>query len=551
VTARVLEGWSFADTWEAIADAHPDYLAQSHGERRFTWKQFDERADRIARALLDAGVSHQGKVAIYLYNCPEYLESVFASFKAGAVPVNTNYRYCEEELVYLWENADVEAVVFDSAFQGMCDKLRRRLPHIRCWIRVSLGGSDTAKSAAPEWVIPCVECTASAPPGRIRASWGRSGEDLLLLYTGGTTGMPRGVMWSQDRLFRFLEFQSGRHHPATTDIGAFAVSLSKPGPKVAPAAPLMHGAGMLFSLSALNRAGSVVTLTERSFRAESLLDALASEQVNGTILVGDAFAKPFVDALDNNPGRWAVPRLNVILSTGAVLSTRSKERILAHFPQVLIVDALGSSETGSIAKRTSSSASNATAFALGPNSRVIGEDGQEVSPVAGRTGRLAVSGYIPLGYYKDPVKTSEAFVIVNGEEFAFTGDWVQCCDIEGSVRLLGRGSTCINTGGEKVFAEEVEEVLETHPLVADTVVLGVPDQRFGETVTAVVQLVPGAECAADALAEHVRTKLAGYKAPRHVVFVDDLGRAPNGKINHQEVKAMAINEIRRCLLTER
>jgi fatty-acyl-CoA synthase len=530
-------GWTLADIWEQIADRFPDLPAQSQDERRFSWRDFDRRADGVARALLDAGLQRQDKVAQYLYNCPEYLESVFACFKASLVPVNTNYRYKDDEIAYIWEDADVTAVVFHDEFTEVCDRLRHRMPAIRCWVWVG-----PADRSAPDWAVP-YETAAAAGGERVTAPQGRSGDDLFLIYTGGTTGLPKGVMWTQEGTFRYLESLSGRHHPDQADAAGYVAGIKRPGPRVVPAPPLMHGAGAWTSMSALCRAGSIVTLSARRYDPEHLANVLAGERINGLALVGDPFARPLADVLDANPGRWDLSSMRVAISTGAMFTEETKNRLLKHIPQLKIVDALGGSETGAIADSASdaSGAAGTASFSLRKGARVIDDEGKDVPPGSGLVGRLAVSGYVPIGYYKDPVKSAQTFITLDGRPHVFTGDWV-AMQVDGSIKLLGRGSACINSGGEKVFAEEVEEVLKLHPGVADAVVVGVPDPRLGEMVVAVVELA-GSAPSDDELAAHVRASLAGYKCPRHFVLVDSVGRSPSGKIDHQFLRGLAAERV--------
>jgi acyl-CoA synthetase (AMP-forming)/AMP-acid ligase II len=535
-------GWTLADIWEQIAQRFPDLPAQSQGERRFTWAEFDRRADGVARTLLDAGLRHQDKVAQYLYNCPEYLESVFAAFKASLVPVNTNYRYQDDEIAYIWADADVTAVVFHDEFAPVCERLRHRLPAIRCWIWVGPAGAS-----APDWAIP-YESAAQASADHVVGARDRSGDDLFLIYTGGTTGLPKGVMWTQEGTFRYLEGLSGRHHPEEGDPAGYASAIARPGPRVVPAPPLMHGAGAWTSMSALSRAGSVITLSPRRYDPEYLAEVMARERINGVALVGDPFARPLADVLDANPGRWEFPSMRVAISTGAMFTAETKIRLIRHIPQLKVVDALGASETGAIADSAFAAAGavGTAKFSLRRNARVIDDDGNDVPPGSGQVGKLVVSGYTPIGYYKDPVKSAQTFITLDGKPHVLTGDWV-AMQPDGSIKLLGRGSACINTGGEKVFAEEVEEVLKHHPGVADAVVVGVPDPHRGELVAAVVQ-PSGIAPSDDELAAFVRQSLAGYKCPRHFVMVDSVGRSPSGKIDHQALKRLAAESVGRLAL---
>jgi acyl-CoA synthetase (AMP-forming)/AMP-acid ligase II len=533
------KGWSLADIWEQIAERFPDLSAQSQDERRYTWAEFDRRADGVARTLLDAGLGHQDKVAQYLYNCPEYLESVFASFKASLVPVNTNYRYKDHEIAYIWEDADVAAVVFHDEFTEVCERLRHRIPAIRCWIWVG-----PVHATAPEWAVP-YKSAAAASRDHVVGPAGRSGEDLFLIYTGGTTGLPKGVMWTQEGTFRYLEALAGRHHPEEGDPVGYAAAIIRSGPRVVPAPPLMHGAGAWTSMSALCRAGSVVTLSPRRYDPGDLAEVMSRERINGVALVGDPFARPLADVLDANPGRWEFSSMRVAISTGAMFTAETKRRLLKHIPQMRIVDALGASETGAIADSASDAAGAAgtASFSLRKGARVIDDHGKDVPPGSGRVGKLAVSGYVPIGYYKDPVKSAQTFITLDGKPHVFTGDWVAMQE-DGSIKLLGRGSACINTGGEKVFAEEVEEVLKLHPGVADAVVVGVPDPRLGETVAAVVE-PRGTAPSDDELSAFMRRSLAGYKCPRHFIMVNSVGRSPSGKIDYQALKGLAAGRVSR------
>lgn len=526
------EAWNFADAWEAIAARFGDQPALIEPGRTLSWAELDRRADAVAQGLLDAGLGAQAKVAQYLYNAPEYLESVFACFKAGLVPVNTNYRYTGDELAYLWDNADVEAVVFHSDLAERCDELRKRLPHIRMWLWVDAGTGE-----CPAWAVPYEELAQNAVPERpTRGPWGRSGDDLFLLYTGGTTGYPKGVMWTQDTMYRMLEELNGRTPSAQANPVEVAQSLSRPGPRVLAAPPLMHGTAIWFAMPALNQGGSVVTLPDRSFDPARLLDALVNHEVKGICIVGDAFARPLADALDAEPERWDLSGLRVIFSSGVMFSPQSKARLLRHARRATIVDSLGSSESGGVGRSLSGAGDEpeVASFKVGDRTRVVDEEGRDVVPGSGQRGRLAIAGHIPSGYYGDPVKTAETFVEIDGVVHVVAGDWAEV-EADGTIRLLGRGSASINTGGEKVYPEEVEEVIKALPGVRDAVVVGVPDDRFGEAVAALVEPDSDTEIDGPALTESLRDRLAGYKLPRHLVF-GSIGRAPNGKADYAAVR---------------
>jgi acyl-CoA synthetase (AMP-forming)/AMP-acid ligase II len=530
--------WNFADVWEAVADRFPDEPALAAAGRGTSWRSFDERADGVAAALLAAGLGRQAKVAQYLFNGPEYLESVFACFKAGLVPVNTNYRYTGDELAYLWDNAEVEAVVFHSDLVDRCDELRGRFGRIRLWLWVDAAGAG-GDGACPDWAVPYEQAATSAP-GRTTAEWGRSGDDLFLLYTGGTTGHPKGVMWPQRTLFTMLEELNGRDPGDVADPVGRAAALDRPGPRVLPAPPLMHGTAMWFAMPALDQGGCVVTVGDRSFDPAALLDTIVADRVKGVCIVGDAFARPLADALDAEPDRWDLSGLRVVFSSGVMFSAATKARVLAHAPRALIVDSLGSSESGGLGRSLTNAGDDAStaSFKVGPTTRVVDDDGRDVAPGSGQRGRLAVTGRIPIGYYGDPVKTAETFLTIDGVVHVVAGDWAEV-DEDGTIRLLGRGSVCINTGGEKVYPEEVEEAIKACAGVRDAVVVGIPNERFGEEVAAVVEPSPGIELDADAILAELRDHLAGYKVPRRVL-VRDVGRAPNGKADYRALRDLVI-----------
>ena len=537
-TASTTPGWNLAEIWERNADRFPDAIAQLQGDRTFTWAEFDRRADGIAAALLAAGAQHQDKVAHYLYNCPEYLESMFGMFKAGLVPVNTNYRYSHDELVYLWTNADAVAVVFHGTFAERCDQLRHELQAIRLWIWV-----DDGSGPCPDWATP-YETAAASATGRTVAPWGRSPDDLYILYTGGTTGMPKGVMWRQDDMIGSLDAPSKNPLPSVPGWEAFDERIAKPGPRNLPAAPLMHGTGAFNAMWNLALAGSVATLVGRHFDPVELLDAIERDRINSISIVGDAFAKPILRALDAEPERWDISSLRVIISSGVIWAAETKAGLLRHNSRFIMIDSLGSSEAVGMATNTTTadSAASTAKFSLGPNTRVLTEDGREVQPGSGERGRVALRGRTPVGYYKDEAKTAATFVMHDGVRWSIPGDWAEV-EADGTLRLYGRGSQCINTGGEKVYPEEVEEALKLHASVLDAAVVGVPDERFGEAITALVELHPGATLDEAAVVAHVKERLAHFKAPKRVFTIDSMGRAANGKLDYKRLKAEAIERL--------
>lgn len=527
-----MSNWNYADVWEEVADQLPDAPALVQGNHRVTWSSFDQRADGVARWLMELGPVQQDKVAIYLYNSPEYLETTFGAAKVGLVPVNTNYRYADDELAYLWDNADAIAVVFHGAFTERVDRVRARVPDVRGWLWV-----DDGNGPCPEWAIPYEEAAKSGDH-RTRAPWGRSGDDLIMLYTGGTTGMPKGVMWRQDDLFARLNAAGFRRYPDESGVDGVRESLvsSGPGMGLLPACPLMHGTGGFTACECLSEGGRVVLLEGRRFDPVELLDTVAREGVNGLVIVGDPFGRPILGELERHPGRWDLTSLVGIISSGAMWSEEVKQGLLRHHPNMLLVDAFSSSEALGMGSSVSSagSAAKTAEFTLGPEVKVLAPDGRPVAPGSEEVGVLALGGRNPLGYYKDSEKSAATFKVYDGVRYSIPGDYAQV-RADGTIHLLGRGSVCINTAGEKVFPEEVEEALKTHERVVDAVVVGVPDERFGESIVAVVELTKGDDSPSleeTELIEHVKARLAGYKAPKRVRMVDTIGRSPNGKVDY-------------------
>ncbi|RIK07205.1 MAG: acyl-CoA synthetase [Acidobacteria bacterium] len=534
------DGWNFGDVFEVIAEELPDAPAQAQGDRRMTWFEFDRRADGVARALIDeANADKQDKVAIYLYNCPEYIETVFACMKAGLVPVNTNYRYGDEELLYLWDNADAIAVVFHGVFAERIEPLREKAAKVRLWLWV-----DDCSGDCPDWAVPYEEPAELSKPGdRTIAPWGRSGKDLYMLYTGGTTGMPKGVMWQQDDLYRVFVMTT-KIDPLEPDLDHVRNRIKEPGPVCTPACPLMHGTGAFVSYQAMMLGGSIVTLEGRHFDVVEFLDTIEREKVASTAIVGDAFAKPILRALDTEPDRWDISSLKMITSSGVMWSEAVKEGLLKHHPMMMLVDAFSSSEALGMGQSVSTAggAAKTAKFMLGERTRVVTDEGRDVVPGSGEIGVVALKGPNPIGYYKDPDKTAATFREIDGERYSIPGDYAMV-EADGSLKLLGRGSVCINTGGEKVYPEEVEEVIKELPEALDAVIVGVPDDRFGEAIVALVEPRDQSEIGEAAVIAHVKDRLAHYKAPKRVLAIDSIGRSPAGKVDYKGLRSRALEEL--------
>ena len=350
-----MAGWNFAELWEAIADKFPDAQAQVQGEKRFTWREFDSRSDALAHHLIEGGAVHQDKVALYLYNCPEYMESMFAAFKAGLVPVNTNYRYADDELTYLWDNADAVAVVFHGTFTETIERIRGRVP-VRIWLWV-----DDGTGPCPEWAVPYEEAAATETE-RVFAPWGRGDDDITMMYTGGTTGMPKGVMWRQDSLIRAVCGAANPLYREEVDYDAVRAGMAAgAGGRLMPGCPLMHGTAQYTSMMSLVGGGAVVTLEGRTFDVTELLYVIEREKINVAVIVGDAFAKPMLRALDAEPDRWDLSSLFMLTSSGVMWSQETKDALLAHHPGMLLYDAFSSSEAIGLGQSISSAGGTSAA----------------------------------------------------------------------------------------------------------------------------------------------------------------------------------------------
>ncbi|MEV5561039.1 AMP-binding protein [Nonomuraea wenchangensis] len=526
--------WNFAEVWDRVAGATPSRTAVVQGSTRRSWGDFRARAAGVANGLRTAAQTRgdhgrrQQKVALYLHNRPEYLESVYAAFMSRMVPVNTNFRFGPDELEYLWTNSDSEIVVFDASLTGAVEETRRRVPSVHTWVCV---GGDV-----PPWA-ESYEAWALAPEGL--AATERSGDDVFMLYTGGTTGLPKGVEWRQDDMFCNLNATALHRYPENAPVDDVPALLPAEPPVHLTACPLMHGAGSITSMSALSQGGTVVLLPSRSFSAVELLDTVENERVRTVAITGDAIARPVVDALDAEPARWDLSSLVYIVSSAVTWSAEVKERLRRHCPGVKLVDTLGASEGMGVGRSVTGSGAQKPVtgdFLPGRHTEVLGEDGLPVKPGSGEPGMLVVGGRQPLGYYKDPVRSAEVWRIIRGRRYALTGDYATVED-DGSIKLMGRGSASINSGGEKIYPGEVEAVVRSHPGVRDVSVVGAPDDRFGEIVVAVVEPAADSGLSEAELISYVKERLARYKAPRRVVFVPQIARLANGKFDYARLKA--------------
>lgn len=529
------ENW--ATLWEALADAQPDHVAVVIGDQKLTWRTLDDRASRLAAALSAAGVGADDKVGQLMYNCPEYLESAYAAFKVRASTVNVNYRYKAPEIVHVLSDSGAKALVYHAAFRDVVVEARRSLPALTCLIEVDDEGSIPDSTARYEDLIG-----ANDPMPRIE----RSGSDSLLLYTGGTTGLPKGVVWSHRGLFGALAFTGyaslGLDVPTTPDdVARVAVDLhsSGRGPVNMTAPPLMHGTAMFLAFSTFVLGGTVVLLSGRRFDPAELIGLVERERVSQLSIVGDAFARPLIAELERSETdgrRYDLSSLGRIVSTGATMSAESKRALMQRASNAVILDMIGASEGGPFAVSMTAPGqdpADTAKFTATPATVLFDDSTWEPIPFgSGRAGVLAASGSMPEGYFGDPDKTANTFRTVNGVRYSVPGDYA-VIDADGTVQLLGRGSVCINSGGEKIYPEEVEVAARSHDDVVDCVAVGIPDERFGEIVALVVARRPGASVDEETIVSHVKTSIADYKAPRRVVFVDEVYRSPSGKADYR------------------
>jgi|TARA_B110000305_G_C19440857_1_gene641760 fatty-acyl-CoA synthase len=534
----------FASIWEEISDLIPNEPVLICEENIKTWKEFDERSARLANFLESKSLKADSKVGLYLHNSNEYLEAQFSAFKIEGVPINVNYRYVEEELIYLLDNSDAEAVFFQSCYAERISKIANKLPKIKVFIQV---GGDEQLSIENCYLFEDI-IQETAPLDRRK----RNEENIYMLYTGGTTGMPKGVMYKHNLFINSLlktAASMGFDVPEEPeDIPKTIADLAKSGQlaKTIVACPLMHGTGMwLGAFVPLFAGGSCVTIPQLGFDPDLLLKKVENEKINNIIIVGDAFARPLLDSLNSakeNDNPYDLSSLRSIISSGVMWSAEVKEGLLNH-ADILLIDAMGSTEGGMGSSLASREAPAITAkFTINPGVIVITDDGREVEPGSNEMGKIGTKGLVPEGYYKDPKKSAETFKDFNGDRYSFPGDYA-LVEADGTIKLLGRGSNCINTAGEKVYPEEVEEALKRHPEIYDCLVVGIDDQKFGQKVVAVASR-QNETLSQDDLINFSREHLSGYKLPKNILFVEKVERAPNGKANYKWAKSEAENYIK-------
>jgi 3-oxocholest-4-en-26-oate---CoA ligase len=513
---------NLADLFEVVVDAVPDRTALVAGGTRLTYAALDQRANRLASHLAGTGVGPGDHIGVYSYDRAEWVEAMLAAFKIRAVPINVNYRYVEDELAYLFGNADLVALVVEAGFLPRVEAVRPRVPDLRAVVVIDDGYEEALGAASPE-----------------RPAGPRSVDDRYVLYTGGTTGLPKGTIWRHEDIF-FAALQGGNPGgPPVSRPEQLAATADRPAGVYLVCPPMMHGGGQWVALISLLSGGTAVLDTNRPFDAAAALRLVEQERVNSVSVVGDAMARPLAEALAAPGAAYDTSSLVSVGSGGAILSPAVKEELRRLLPGVIVLDSFGASETGhngSVVDLDGPAAG--PRFRVGDTTAVLGDNGRPVAPGSGVVGRLARRGHIPLGYHKDPEKTAATFLEVDGVRWVVPGD-AALVEEDGTVHVLGRGSMCINTGGEKVYPEEVEAVLKSHPDVFDAVVVGIPDERFTERVAAVVRPREGRGPTLEDLAAHCRRTLAGYKVPRALVLRDEVVRTPVGKPDYRWAKEVA------------
>jgi len=530
--------FNLADLFENAVDHFGDRdCIVAEGKRR-TYAELDVRANRLAHHLQERGIGPGDHVGIYALNCVEWIEALWAVFKIRAIWININYRYVEDELRYLFDNANLDALIYQREYGPRVAAVRDELPKLRHSIAIDDGsGADVSALGSEDYE----RALATASPER---GFGpRSSDDRYMLYTGGTTGMPKGVVWRHEDVFFALgggiDQVSGERVDRPEEMAEKGLAAA---PQVfLPIAPLMHGATQWSVMG-----GSLVGRTNvlmAKFDAQQIWRLVEAERVNGVMITGDAMGRPLVEALEEPGPSRDLTSFGVLVSSAAVFSPTVKDAFFEHFPNLLITDSIGSSESGGngvalITRGNTAMKGGGPTVRAGANTHVLDEEHRPVAPGSGVVGKLARSGNIPIEYYRDPAKTAETFIERDGVRYAMPGDFAML-EEDGTITLLGRGSVSINSGGEKIFPEEVESAIKSHPDAYDAVVVGVPDARWGSRVSAVVQPRAGASPTLEGIQAHCRTKIAGYKVPRELHLVDQIERAPSGKPDYRWARSVA------------
>lgn len=539
--------YNIADLFEHTVDSVADREVLVVGDERRTYRQLEERSNRFAHHLAAQGIGAGDHIGIYGFNSVEWVEAALAAYKVRAVPINVNYRYVEEELRYLFDNADLKAVVYDRDLAPRLAAVRSSLPLLQHLVHIEDGTATEVDPALGS--TPFEAAVAAGAPDRDFGP--RSPDDHYVIYTGGTTGMPKGVVWRHEDVFYALGggIDAYTNEPVATEwtLAEKATSVAEP-LRSLNLPPLMHGAAQWGFLRFAFEGNLVVML--RRFDPHDVWRTVERERINSLSITGDAMARPMIEALEElgGPDALDLSSLFVLASTAAIFSPTVKDRYLEHFPNLMIVDAIGSSETGAngmriVGKGDTQNRGGGPTVQAARDAVVLDEHLREVEPGSGTAGRLARRGNVPIAYYKDPEKSAATFVVgPDGDRYALAGD-MALLEADGTITLLGRGSQCINSGGEKIFPEEVEAALKAHPSVFDAIVVGVPDERWGQRVAAVVEARPGTAPTLDELDAHCRHHIAGYKVPRELHLVPHIERSPSGKPDYPWAGKVARGEL--------
>jgi fatty-acyl-CoA synthase len=543
--------FNLAEISEAIAAAVPDRECLIYRDRRFTWSDFTERTRRLGNLLIEHGLgchqerdslrnfeSGQDHLGIYLHNGNEYLEGMIGSYKARVAPFNVNYRYVEDELVYLLNDADCRALIYHARFAPTLQKIRAEMPHLQLLLQVA----DDSGNALLPGALDYEAALSKSSPQKPQVKW--AGDDLYILYTGGTTGMPKGVLWRQEDIF----FGAlGGHPPGAAkieSIEALVTAARTSGARALPAPPFMHGAAHWMALTCWHQGGTVIVQDHpERFDPDDIWSIIEREKITFITIVGDAFGRPLLDQLDKRS--YDLSSLGILLSGGAILTPALKEAFLEKIPHLMIIDGFGASETGGQGSQIAVKGMPVStgSFRMNEQTLVLKDDlSAPVAPGSNESGWLARAGHVPLGYFKDPEKTAKTFPVLGGVRYAVPGDHAKVAE-DGTIVVLGRGSVSINSGGEKIYPEEVEKALKHHPSVYDAVVVGTPSERFGQQVTAVVQARAGEVPSKEELAEFCARHLARYKLPKEIIFVDEMVRSPSGKADYRWAKRQALQAL--------
>ena len=534
----------FANVWERVSDIAGDKIALVNGNAKLSWSSFDEKAAKIATILEEHGLKSDSKVGIYLHNSNEYLEAQYGVFKIEGVPINVNYRYKESELIYLLDNSDAEAIFFQGCYSNRIEAIKEQLPKIKAFIQIDDGTEALMEGA--------IDYENSISSSKKQNRFNRTEENIYMLYTGGTTGMPKGVMYKHGSFVPSMlktAFAMGFEVPEDlSDLEKIIFSAKEKNtlPVSMPACPLMHGTGMwLGAFLPMFSGGSVVTISDLGLNPKKVWKEVENNKINSLVIVGDAFAKPLLEELKeakDNSNPYDLSSMKSMISSGVMWSSEIKDGLLEMHDMTLF-DAMGSTEGGMGSSVSNREMPAKTAkFALNPGVIVLTDDGDEVRPGSGIMGKIGTSGLVPEGYFKDEKKSAETFKEVNGIRYSFPGDYATIND-DGSINLLGRGSNCINTAGEKVYPEEVEEAIKKHPQIYDCLVVGLKDDKFGQKVVALASLESQGEIEEGELIDFTREQLSGYKLPKQILFVKEVMRAPNGKANYKWAKEEAESKL--------